>query len=228
MLSFRSCLPNLFIKAMWALRAFILLPLAAALRSTDGAVTTWPGPVRGHCLSKYENTKWAEANGREIRECRVTKKWEYCVGTCSWKSGKLKVPAGYCDHRYGKSKWAEEHGSDVSGCRRAARWHDCVGECTWVESSTNQPPEGYCWSKYEGMTWGSENPEGCRDIEDFEDCVGLCTWKEGQAPVTAAPTGYCENEYADTKWAETHGSEVTACRVVTTSIACSGNCLWYS
>ena len=84
------------IKAMWALRTFILLPLAAAFRSTsDEAQTAGLGPV-GQCVSKYEGTDWAKLNGQAVQQCR-------------WRIGQ-KVPLGYC-----------EHAKSIQGLRLTAR-----------------------------------------------------------------------------------------------------------
>ena len=217
--SSRSCLPNLFIKAMGALRAFILLPLAAALRSTSEGLTTGLEPV-GQCLSKYEDSPWAERNGRAVWRCRVSK-WKHCTGDCVWWSG--EVPAGYCDHLYGKGKWAEEHGREVRRCRDVNYFHDCVGECGWVKSNTSQPPEGFCLSKYEGTYWAEDNGEAvrrCREIKKWEACVGLCSWKSGELIV---PAGYCDHLYPK----RARKREVRRCRSVTRWHHCVGRCGWY-
>lgn len=197
-----------FIKAMWALRAFILLPLAAASRSTSEALTTGLGPV-GRCEFRGEDTPRAHRNGQAVRQCRMSK-WEHCTGKCRWRSG--EVPAGYCDYLYPTSKREEERSHVARQCRHAAHWHDCVGECRWVKSNTSQPhPDGACLSKYEGSPWAQKNGAAvrqCRVTKKWEDCVGLCRWKRSKLKI---PEGYCDFLYPDSKLAEERSDEVRRC-----------------
>ena len=175
------------IKAMWALRAFILLPLAAAFRSEKGLST-----AEGYCLSKREGSDWAKKNGPAVRQCRLISQWQDCVGMCRWESG--QPDPGFCIHSYAGSTWAQDHEEEVAQCRANSEWQDCVGLCKWVSNVAYQrrpsPPRSW--------------------------------WKARKR------RAYCNHASDGSEWAETHGAEVTACRVLTNSKDCTGDCVWLS